>query len=152
MIADPVSIAREGNNGELRSAEHGKPQGGFLALLFGGEASAPSMLPQTRALDAVLEKRQSQKKFKVKSEFEPQTVPFSGYERGTIVIDTSVALPLSGRNLQHRPPLRDRGRPRGAGVQGHRQGRRQAGMAALDPDPGHAEARAARSTASTRTA
>jgi len=88
VLADPISIAREGNNGELRSAEHGKPQGGFLALLFGGEASSPSMLPQTRALDAVLEKRQSQKKFQVRSEFEPQTVPFSGYERGTIVIDT----------------------------------------------------------------
>lgn len=87
-IADPTTIVQTGNNGELRSEAGGRPQGGFLAVLFGGDPSAPNMLPQTRALDAVLEQRQAKKQFKVKSDFEPQSVTFSGYERGTIVIDT----------------------------------------------------------------
>jgi lipoprotein-anchoring transpeptidase ErfK/SrfK len=87
-IADAGTISRTGNNGELRSEASGRPQGGFLAMLFGGDPAAPAMLPQTRALDAVLEQRQSKKQFKVKADFEPQEVAFSGYERGTIVIDT----------------------------------------------------------------
>ncbi|MEP9373081.1 L,D-transpeptidase [Mesorhizobium sp. KR1-2] len=87
-IPDPVAITQSGNSGELRSEAAGRPQGGFLALLLGGDASTPNMLPQTRALDAVLEQRQAKKQFKVKADFEPQSVAFSGYERGTIVIDT----------------------------------------------------------------
>jgi len=87
-ISDPTTITQTGNSGELRSEGDGRPQGGFLSMLFGGDPSAPNMLPQTRALDAVLEQRQARKQFKVKPAFEPQEVAFSGYERGTIVIDT----------------------------------------------------------------
>ncbi|MGB3387318.1 MAG: L,D-transpeptidase [Pseudaminobacter sp.] len=89
VLDDPTTIAQTGNNGELRSEGADRPQGGFLAVLFGGDASSPRMLPQTRALDAALEQRQAQKNFKVRSDFEPQTVEFSGYPRGTIVIDTA---------------------------------------------------------------
>ena len=46
-------------------------------------------------------------KFKVKPEFEPQTVAFTGYPRGTIVIDTELTLPLSGR-ICRRPPAATR--------------------------------------------
>jgi lipoprotein-anchoring transpeptidase ErfK/SrfK len=87
-LADPSSIAMTGNNGELRSEGSDRPQGGFLSVLFGGDPASPNMLPQTRALDAVLEQKQANKKFKVKSDFEPQSVEYSGYPRGTIVIDT----------------------------------------------------------------
>jgi len=87
-IADATTIVQTGNNGELRSEASGRPQGGFLSVLFGGDPAAPNMLPQTRALDAVLEQRQSRKQFKVKPAFEPQEVAFSGYPSGTIVIDT----------------------------------------------------------------
>jgi len=87
-VPDASTIAKTGNNGELRSEANGRPQGGFLSVLFGGDPAAPNMLPQTRALDAVLEQRQSKKQFKLKSDFEPREVAFSGYPRGTIVIDT----------------------------------------------------------------
>ena len=46
------------------------------------------MLPETEALDGALRNRDAKKQFRVKPEFEPQTVDFSGHERGTIVIDT----------------------------------------------------------------
>lgn len=89
IMDDASTIAQTGNNGELRSEGADRPQGGFLAVLFGGDESTPRMLPQTRALDAALEERQSKKNFKVRADFEPQTVEFSGYSRGTIVIDTA---------------------------------------------------------------
>jgi lipoprotein-anchoring transpeptidase ErfK/SrfK len=83
-----LEITQKGNNGELRSEAVAQPQPGFFQALFGG-APQSRMLPQTRALDAVLEQKQAGRKFKVKSDFEPQSVSFSGYSRGTIVIDTS---------------------------------------------------------------
>jgi lipoprotein-anchoring transpeptidase ErfK/SrfK len=83
-----AEIVQTGNNGELRSETADQPQPGFFQALFGG-ASQSRLLPQTRALDAVLEQKQANKKFRVKSDFEPQSVAFSGYSRGTIVIDTS---------------------------------------------------------------
>lgn len=86
--AEPTSVVLTGNNGELRSEMGNLPQGGFLSVLFGGDPSSPRLLPETRALDAVLEQKQSKKQFKVKADFEPQSVAFSGYSRGTIVIDT----------------------------------------------------------------
>lgn len=76
----PVEVAVLANKGELRS-EQAKPRGLFEAL-FG---APQQMLPETRALDGVLEQKKT--KFKVKKEFEPQIVDFSGYSRGTIVID-----------------------------------------------------------------
>jgi lipoprotein-anchoring transpeptidase ErfK/SrfK len=82
-------VARTGNNGELRSEAVEQPQPGFFQALFGGAAPQNRMLPQTRALDAVLEQKQANRKFRVKSDYEPQSVAFSGYSRGTIVIDTS---------------------------------------------------------------
>ncbi len=85
--AAPPSIAdvlTRGNNGELRSENRVADP---VFSLFG--KSAPGLLPQTQALDSVLEKRQNGKTFAVKSEFAPQTVPFSGYPRGTIVINTT---------------------------------------------------------------
>lgn len=85
-----MDVARTGNNGELRSEIQEAPrQVGLFAGLFGGAIKTQSMLPETRALDAVLEQKQAGRKFKVKSEFEPQTVEFSGYPRDTIVVDTS---------------------------------------------------------------
>lgn len=89
VLDDASTIAQTGNNGELRSGGSDRPQGGFLAVIFGGDSSSPRLLPQTRALDAVLEQKQAGKNFKVKSDFEPQSVAFSGYSRGTIVIDTT---------------------------------------------------------------
>ncbi|MBA3448488.1 MAG: L,D-transpeptidase [Pseudaminobacter sp.] len=83
-----LDIAQTGNNSELRSEAVGQPKAGFFQALFGGSPQS-RMLPETRALDAVFEQKQANKKFKVKSDFEPQSVDFSGYSRGTIVIDTS---------------------------------------------------------------
>ncbi|WP_274629129.1 L,D-transpeptidase [Arvimicrobium flavum] len=83
-----MDIARTGNNGELRSETLATPQKtGFLGLF--GAAPTASMLPETRALDAALEQQEARRKFKVRADFEPQTVQFPGYEAGTIVIDTS---------------------------------------------------------------
>lgn len=84
-----MEIAQTGNNGELRSEAQVVPQQtGFLGI-FGAKPQRASMLPETRALDAVLEQREAKRKFKVKSDFEPQIVEFPGYQAGTIVIDTS---------------------------------------------------------------
>ena len=77
-------VVAGGNNGELRSETRATDP---VIGLFG--ASAARLLPQTQALDSVLEKRQNGKKFAVKNDFVPQSVPFSGYPRGTIVIDTA---------------------------------------------------------------
>jgi lipoprotein-anchoring transpeptidase ErfK/SrfK len=82
----PASVAEviaAGNNSELRS--EGKASASAFGGLVGGSAR---LLPQTQALDSVLEKRQKGKTFAVKDAFLPQTVPFSGYPRGTIVINT----------------------------------------------------------------
>ena len=91
VSADVATITSTGNNGELRSDTSGsRSSGGLFAGLFGGSsASTISYLPETRALDSVLEKRQARRPFKVKPEFEPQEVNFTGYEPGTIVINTS---------------------------------------------------------------
>ena len=75
-----VEVAGIANKGELRS-EKQAPRG-FFEALFGGPQQ---MLPETRALDGALGSKPS--KFKVKKDFEPQIVDFSGYNRGTIVID-----------------------------------------------------------------
>jgi lipoprotein-anchoring transpeptidase ErfK/SrfK len=79
-----VELTARGNEGELRS-EQTMPRSGFFGAIFGDDQV---MLPQTRALDAALAQRDAGKKFRVKSDFEPQSVAFSGYNRGTIVIDT----------------------------------------------------------------
>ena len=81
-----VDVAVEGNNGELRSVQ--RPQGGFFKTIF-GEDAPPRYLPETQTLDTKLAARAAAKPFKVKAEFEPQTVAFSGYDKGTIVIDTT---------------------------------------------------------------
>ncbi|HHZ07783.1 MAG TPA: L,D-transpeptidase [Rhizobiales bacterium] len=85
-VEEPVlEIVSTGNNGELRSEV--KPENrDIFSAIFGG--SKQNLLPETRALDAALAAKDAKKKFKVKSEFEPQSVPFSGYKTGTIVIDT----------------------------------------------------------------
>ncbi|MBS3651331.1 L,D-transpeptidase [Pseudaminobacter sp. 19-2017] len=80
-------VLRAGNNGELRSGDVATRNAGFLQILFGDEpATTASLLPETRALDTVLDKK---KKFRLKPEYEMQVVEFSGYPRGTIVIDTA---------------------------------------------------------------
>jgi len=84
-------VLRRGNNGELRSSTSvapARPSSGFFQILFGDEPlqSQAMLLPETRALDAAIE---GKKKFQVRPEFEPQTVAFSGYPAGTIVIDTN---------------------------------------------------------------
>ncbi len=85
--AEPVlEIVSTGNNGELRSEV--KPENrDIFSAIFGGNSSG-KLLPETRALDAALAAKDAKKKFRVKSDFEPQSVPFSGYKAGTIVIDT----------------------------------------------------------------
>ncbi|RUU96039.1 L,D-transpeptidase [Mesorhizobium sp. M6A.T.Cr.TU.017.01.1.1] len=93
VSAEAMNVALVRNNGELRSEPVGqKPQNvGLFAGLFGGTASSSSMslLPETRALDAALARKEAKKQFMVKSEFVPQSVEFTGYNPGTIVIDTS---------------------------------------------------------------
>lgn len=76
-------IAATGNNGELRSTVR---QPDLFSSIFGGSAQA-NLLPETRALDAVMTARA--RPFRVKPELEPRIVEFSGHPRGTIVIDTS---------------------------------------------------------------
>ncbi|PSJ54950.1 L,D-transpeptidase [Mesorhizobium ephedrae] len=84
------TVVRSGNNGELRSGEVGNPQSGFFQVLFGDEPAGTNLLPETRALDSVLEQKQQTKgRFKLRPEYEAQTVAFSGYPRGTIVVDTA---------------------------------------------------------------
>ena len=101
-----LAIATEGNNGELRSesVETKPQQAGFFQALFGGkQQQQANLLPETRALDSALELKQGKNKFRVKPEYEPQSVTFPGYERGTIVIDTAahflylVESPMSAR-------------------------------------------------------
>ncbi|GLS37975.1 L,D-transpeptidase [Mesorhizobium tianshanense] len=91
VSAETMNVALVRNNGELRSEAVGqKPQSvGLFAGLFGGTSSSMSLLPETRALDAALERKEAKKQFKVKPEFVPQEVEFTGYSPGTIVIDTS---------------------------------------------------------------
>ena len=88
-----MDVVKSGNNGELRSEAAARPapkQTGLLSGLFGGQqATRPTMLPETRALDAAMEQRSSTRPFKVRPEFEPKVVDFGGYNRGTIVIDTA---------------------------------------------------------------
>jgi lipoprotein-anchoring transpeptidase ErfK/SrfK len=91
VSAEAMNVALTGNNGELRSEPVGqKPQSiGLFAGLFGGTSSSMSLLPETRALDAALARKEAKKQFTVKPEFVPQSVEFTGYSPGTIVIDTS---------------------------------------------------------------
>ena len=88
--AEAMNVALTGNNGELRSEPIGQKRQsvGLFAGLFGGTSSSMSLLPETRALDAALEKKEARRQFKVKPEFVPQEVEFRGYDAGTIVIDT----------------------------------------------------------------
>ncbi|MDX8495418.1 L,D-transpeptidase [Mesorhizobium sp. VK22B] len=93
ISAEAMNIAAAGNNGELRSEQPGQKQtssGGLFAGLFGGQSvSSINYLPETRALDSALARKDAKRPFKVKPEFVPQDVTFTGYEPGTIVIDTS---------------------------------------------------------------
>ena len=88
-----MEVVQTGNNGELRSEAAvqatPKPQGLFAGLFGGQQVHKQSMLPETRALDAALQQREARKKFTVRPEFEPTVVQYSGYPRGTIVIDTA---------------------------------------------------------------
>jgi len=93
LPAEAMNVALTGNNGELRSEVIGQkqPSRGLFAGLFGGTSSGSSIsyLPETRALDRALAQKDAKKPFKVKPEFVPQDVEFTGYDPGTIVIDTS---------------------------------------------------------------
>jgi len=84
---DPGLPEVTGNSGELRSEQPTQKKPTLFASLF-GRAADPQMLPETRALDRVLAKKQANSKFRVRPEFEPQEVDFSGFPSGTIVIDT----------------------------------------------------------------
>lgn len=88
-VEQPVhAIVATGNNGELRSSTATRQNNDVFSALFGG-TPRQQLLPETRALDAALAAREARKQFKVKPDFEPRQVAFSGYPRGTIVIDTS---------------------------------------------------------------
>jgi lipoprotein-anchoring transpeptidase ErfK/SrfK len=82
---EPIDLSITANTGELRSEKQVKPS--LFASLFGGSPRS-QLLPETRALDSVLQRKQAKKAFKVKPAFEPQEVEFTGYSTGTIVIDT----------------------------------------------------------------
>lgn len=82
------AVVASGNNGELRSELTKQQSGDLFSALFGG-TPRQELLPETRALDAALAAKEARRQFKVKADFEPQQVSFSGYQRGTIVIDTS---------------------------------------------------------------
>jgi lipoprotein-anchoring transpeptidase ErfK/SrfK len=88
-----MEVVQTGNNGELRSEAAlqaaPKPTGLFAGLFGGQQVPKQSVLPETRALDAAMEQRASKKPFQVRPEYEPTTVQYSGYPRGTIVIDTA---------------------------------------------------------------
>jgi lipoprotein-anchoring transpeptidase ErfK/SrfK len=88
-----MEVVQTGNNGELRSeaaVQAAPKQTGLFAGLFGGQqVQKQSMLPETRALDAALELKEAKKKFQVPPQYEPTVVQYSGYPRGTIVIDTA---------------------------------------------------------------
>jgi lipoprotein-anchoring transpeptidase ErfK/SrfK len=88
-----MEVVQTGNNGELRSeaaVQAAPKKTGLFAGLFGGApVQKQAMLPETRALDAALELREAKKKFNVPPEYEPTVVQYSGYPRGTIVIDTA---------------------------------------------------------------
>lgn len=72
------------NKGELRS-EPEKQRSLFTAIFGGGK---PQLLPETRELDKALDSRSAKKRFKVKDDFQPQTVNYPNqHRRGTIVID-----------------------------------------------------------------
>jgi len=96
--ADPVALQVDddpslpeitGNGGELRSEQPEQKRDLFASLFGGGGVTETRMLPETRALDRMLAKKEAKGKFKVKPAFEPQEVDFSGYPSGTIVIDTN---------------------------------------------------------------
>jgi len=88
-----MEVVQTGNNTELRSeaaVQAAPKQTGLFAGLFGGQAvQKQAMLPETRALDAALELKEAKRPFNVKPEYMPTTVQYSGYPRGTIVIDTA---------------------------------------------------------------
>lgn len=85
MSAGASEVVVRGNNGELRSGN--VASGGLMASLFGAE---DQYLPETRALDDAMRSRATRKKgFQVAEKWQPQVVSFSGYPRGTIVIDTA---------------------------------------------------------------
>jgi lipoprotein-anchoring transpeptidase ErfK/SrfK len=73
------------NDGELRSEQQIQPN--LFEAIFGGGGA--QLLPQTRDLDAALRTKEARRPFNVKPEFQPQSVHYSGYARGTIIIDTS---------------------------------------------------------------
>lgn len=80
---ETVAVSVVGNKGELRSEEE-RPAG-FLGLF----RTKPNLLPETQALDGAMRNKAVRKQFTVKDEFQPQSVPFSGYAKGTIVVDTA---------------------------------------------------------------
>jgi lipoprotein-anchoring transpeptidase ErfK/SrfK len=60
--------------------------GGALAAAKAKEKEAES--ETTRQYDALLAEKKYPRKFKIDERFQPQTVPFTGFRPGTIVIDT----------------------------------------------------------------
>ncbi len=87
VSAAATEIVKTGNNGELRS-DNPVAGGGMMASVFGND---DVYLAETRALDNAYRNRENAKKkpFQVAEKWQPQIVQFSGYPRGTIVIDTS---------------------------------------------------------------
>jgi lipoprotein-anchoring transpeptidase ErfK/SrfK len=85
VSVDSKDTGRLENNGELRSEQQLQPN--LFSAIFGD--GAPRLLPETRDLDAALMQKEERRPFSVKPQFQPQSVPYSGYARGTIIIDTS---------------------------------------------------------------
>lgn len=77
---DLAELRRQGNTGELRSTR--TVSTGFLRPM------ETAYLAETRALDDVLSEREARRKFTPKPEQMPRVVAYSGYEPGTIVVDT----------------------------------------------------------------
>lgn len=62
--------------------------GGLLAVFGARPAPEPQFADETLEKDAVLAERSAKRPYRVKPEFQPQSVRFTGYSAGTIVIDT----------------------------------------------------------------
>ena len=63
---------------------------GLLAAFFGNrnEPAPPQFAPDTQEKDALLAEKWDRKPVHIKADFQPQSVRFTGYSSGTIVIDT----------------------------------------------------------------
>ena len=155
--ADPVGRADPGRGDECRAdrqqwriAQRGRRARsrqavGLFAGLFGGTPHPPSISRCSPRRARSTGARQEGSQEAVQGEAGIRAAGRRIHRLRCAAPSSSIpalAASISSNGSSTRPPLCHRGRPRRPAVQGHGRRRRQAGMAALDPDAGHAEARA----------